>query len=89
MNFFAFIIALVAITSVTTIINTALRLAGRKYRYKDGFGEVTRLESLVSETNAEVDRLRKRVAVLEKLLTDDDRRLANEIDRLQRDEARF
>lgn len=89
MNFFAFIIALVAITSVTTIITTALRMGGRKYRFKEGFGEVTRLEGVVGDMKAEVDRLRTRVAVLEKLVTDDDRRLADEIDRLQRNEARL
>lgn len=89
MNFFVFIIVLVAITSVTTVITTAMRMASRKYRFKEGSGEVTRLEGLVGEMNTEVTRLRQRVAVLEKLVTDDDRRLADEIDRLQRDEARL
>jgi hypothetical protein len=89
MNFFTFIVVLVAITSVTTIITTAMRMASRKYRYKDGFGEVTRLDGTVGEMNAEITRLRQRVAVLEKLVTNDDRRLRDEIDRLQSDEARF
>jgi hypothetical protein len=38
-------------------------------------------------TQAELEKLKDRVAVLERLLTDDDRRLANEISRL-RDDAR-
>jgi precorrin-6B methylase 1 len=39
-------------------------------------------------TQAELEKLRDRVAVLERLLTDDDRRLANEISRLQSTEVR-
>ncbi len=35
----------------------------------------------------EIDKLRERVRVLEKLLTDDDRRLADEIERLRRTET--
>jgi hypothetical protein len=38
-------------------------------------------------TQAELEKLKDRVAVLERLLTDDDRRLAGEISRL-RDDAR-
>lgn len=47
--------------------------------------DVTRLERIVAETSAEVARLRERVEVLEKLVTDDDRKLADEIERLRRD----
>jgi hypothetical protein len=39
-------------------------------------------------TQAELEKLKDRVAVLERLLTDDDRRLANEISRLQSTEVR-
>lgn len=38
------------------------------------------------ETRTELARLRARVATLERLVTDDDRRLAGEIDRLSRTE---
>lgn len=38
-----------------------------------------------AETHAELERLRKRVAVLEQLVTDDDRRLAGDIEKLRRD----
>ncbi len=37
-------------------------------------------------TQAELERLKDRVAVLERLLTDEDRRLAGEINRLKRDD---
>jgi hypothetical protein len=40
-------------------------------------------------TQAELEKLKDRVAVLERLITDDDRRVANEINRLRgRDEVR-
>jgi hypothetical protein len=48
-------------------------------------GDRERLERIVAETSAEVARLRERVQVLEKLVTDDDRKLADEIERLRRD----
>jgi len=38
-------------------------------------------------TRAELESLRERVAVLERLLTDDDRKLAGEIERLRRDNS--
>lgn len=51
-----------------------------------GGANVQRLEQIVAETSAQVVRLRERVQVLEKLVTDDDRRLADEIERLRRRE---
>lgn len=42
------------------------------------------LEAIVAETQAEVSRLKERVIVLERLATDDDRKLADEIERLRR-----
>ncbi len=47
-----------------------------------GEGAESRAEH--AETSTELARLRDRVAVLERLLTDDDRKLASEIDRLSR-----
>jgi hypothetical protein len=41
-----------------------------------------------AEVMREIQRLKERVAVLEKLATDDDRKLAGEIDRLRGDELR-
>jgi hypothetical protein len=40
------------------------------------------------ETARELQKLKDRVAVLERLLTDDDRKLAGEIERLRREDAR-
>ena len=41
-----------------------------------------------SEVMTELHRLKDRVAVLERLLTDDDRKLASEIDRLRAEDLR-
>ncbi len=41
-----------------------------------------------AEVMRELQRLKERVAVLEKLATDDDRKLAGEIDRLRGDDLR-
>ena len=41
-----------------------------------------------SEVMNELHRLKDRVAVLERLLTDDDRKLASEIDRLRAEDLR-
>lgn len=41
-----------------------------------------------AEVMGEIQRLKDRVAVLEKLATDDDRKLAGEIDRLRGDDLR-
>jgi phage shock protein B len=40
-------------------------------------------DALVGSMQAQIDRLTERVAVLEKLVTDDDRRLSREIDSLR------
>ena len=40
------------------------------------------------EVMAELHRLKERVAVLERLMTDDDRKLAGEIERLRAEDAR-
>jgi len=42
------------------------------------------LGSRQGEVTGELQRLKERVAVLERLFTDDDRKLANEIERLRR-----
>ena len=40
-------------------------------------------DALIGSMQSQIDRLTERVAVLEKLVTDDDRRLAREIDGLR------
>ncbi|HOY77427.1 MAG TPA: hypothetical protein PLN33_06450 [Hyphomonadaceae bacterium] len=42
-------------------------------------------EAIIGSMQQQIDKLTDRVAVLERLVTDDDRRLAREIDNLRRD----
>jgi phage shock protein B len=42
-------------------------------------------EAIIGSMQQQIDKLTDRVAVLERLVTDDDRRLAREIDGLRRD----
>jgi hypothetical protein len=74
------------------IVTTALKYAAQKHRYRmeamQGGGDVQRLTAIVENLTKETEKLRDRVAVLEKLVTDDDRKLADEIDRLRRSESR-
>jgi hypothetical protein len=51
-------------------------------------GDVARLEQILAATQTEMARLKDRVQVLEKLVTDDDRRLASDIERLRSADAR-
>lgn len=50
--------------------------------------EVARLEQILAATQTEMAKLKERVQILEKLATDDDRRLASDIERLRASEAR-
>ena len=83
-------VAAVAIFGMLTFIAMlyfSYRMQQQKLHAKGGAGadETARLQHVVAETSAELVRLRERVQVLEKLVTDDDRRLADEIERLRRD----
>lgn len=46
--------------------------------------EVGRLNAIISEMHADMGKLKDRVNVLERLVTSEDRRIAEEIDRLSR-----
>jgi uncharacterized protein YlxW (UPF0749 family) len=49
-------------------------------------GQVDQLAAELAQTRTEMARLQDRVNVLERLATDGDRKLANDIERLRRDE---
>jgi hypothetical protein len=51
-------------------------------------GAVDGQERINAETTAELARLRSRLEVLERVITDDDRKLAREITQLRADQAR-
>lgn len=76
-------VAITAIICTFMVIRMAIRAKTAKYGAMSGGEDVARLERIVAETAAEIARLRERVQVLEKLVTDDDRKLAGEIERLR------
>lgn len=84
-----FVTALIPIAGIMTglILGVyGITLEREKVRAKaaaaSGGADAARLEALVSEMSSEMQRLRDRVAVLERLATDEDRRLSAEIGRL-------
>ncbi|HEY7799013.1 MAG TPA: hypothetical protein VIA80_09630 [Hyphomonadaceae bacterium] len=76
------IVTVVVVVTVFTylIVRMAMRYEEKKLAAKTGAGE--RVEQILAETQAEVSKLRERVQVLERLATDEDRRVASEISRL-------
>jgi hypothetical protein len=85
------IVPLAGMITGIIIVGAALKYAAQKNRYRmeamRGGGDVERLTAIVENLTKETERLRDRVAVLEKLVTDDDRKLADEINRLRRSET--
>lgn len=65
------------------VIRTTIRHEERKLALKAEGAAPAHLEQVVASMQTEMTRLRDRVNVLEKLVTDDDRRLAEEISRLK------
>lgn len=63
-------------------INLERERVRAKAAAKSGGADAARLEGVVAELHGEVQRLRDRVVVLERLATDEDRRLSAEIGRL-------
>jgi hypothetical protein len=72
---------------VYLIVRMATKHSEEKLRIKHGAGAAAAPDPGVAAAHIEIAALRERVQVLERLATDDDRRLAGEINRL-RSEAR-
>ena len=89
MGFFEFALAVILIGSISGIITNSMQLEKRRLKLKaeQGDGEVEQLKALVGDMHHEMTRLKDRVRVLERLATDGDRNLANEIERLRRQET--
>jgi hypothetical protein len=83
---FEMIVGIVLIGSVAGIVQQGIKLERDKIRAgrREAEGQTAELGGVVEELHKDVARLKDRVRVLEKLVTDDDRRLADEIDRLKR-----
>lgn len=89
MGMFEFIIGIVIIGTVSGIVTGGMKVEREKIRAKArGYGdEADALRGVVGEMHQDITKLKDRVRVLEKLVTDDDRRLADEIDRLRRTDS--
>lgn len=83
MDYLAGSIVAVVITTLVfifLIVRMALKHEEKRMALKSGANQ--RVDQILAETQAEVARLRERVQVLERLATDEDRRVASEISRL-------
>lgn len=89
MGVFEFVIALVVVGTVSSVITGGLKLEREKVKAKGrGYAEeADQLHGVIGEMHNDIAKLKDRVRVLEKLVTDDDRRLADEIEGLRRTET--
>ena len=78
-NPFAMVVAIVAIVMFAGV----LKGRNRHGMPMPGFGRSDEDERLINDMQKEIRTLGERVRVLEKLVTDDDRKLASEIERLR------
>jgi phage shock protein B len=76
---FLMVIAIIAIVFASKHYRTRMMMERSTGRSADD-------ERLISDMTGKIEKLSSRVAVLEKLLTDEDRTLAAEIERLRRDD---
>ena len=78
------VIVLVVLGFSLIVVRWGLAHEEKRMAMKAGGGvDVQRIEQVLAVTQAELVRLRERVQVLEKLATDDDRKLASDIERLR------
>jgi hypothetical protein len=88
MGIFEFIIIIiVAISTVGGIITNGMQLERRRLKAQSASSEAEELKALIGSMHGEIGKLKNRVRVLERLATDGDRNLADEIERLWRDEG--
>lgn len=73
-------VVIATLVFIYLIVRMAMKHEERKLSVKSGADQ--RTDQILAETQAEVAKLRERVQVLERLATDDDSRLAREINRL-------
>ncbi len=86
LGFFEFALGAVIAGSIAGVVQQSIKLEREKERSKRAGlgGEASQLREVVGDLHQDVAKLKERVRVLEKLVTDDDRRLADEIERLRR-----
>lgn len=86
LGFFEFALGVIVIGSITSVIGGKHKLERERLKAKRrGYDtDAEELHGVVGGMHDEMAKLKDRVRVLEKLVTDDDRRLADEIERLRR-----
>ena len=88
MGLFEFILGIVLICTIGTIVTNGMQLEKRRLKAKGtASAESEELRGIIGEMHGEITKLRDRVRVLERLATDGDRNLAQEIERLRREES--
>lgn len=86
MGLFEFIIAIVFITTIGGIVTNGMQLERRRLKAQASSNEAEELKALIGGMHGEIGKLQNRVRVLERLATDGDRHLADEIERLRRED---
>lgn len=86
---FEFLLGVAVVGSVSGVLTSKHKLERERVRARSfaAADDSDALRGVVGDLHQEVRRLRERVQVLEKLVTDDDRRLSDEIERLRRSET--
>lgn len=69
----------IVMTSAVQIVRMGLEHEEKRMALKAGMGEAGRLEQILAANEAELAKMRQRIEVLERLATDDERRLSREI----------
>ena len=87
MGLFEFILAMTLICTIGGIITTGMQTGKRRAGVRALKAENEEMRALIGDLHGEVGKLKDRVRVLERLATDGDRNLANEIERLRRTET--
>jgi hypothetical protein len=85
MGVFEFILGIILITTIGGVFTSRAHLEKHRLKARQTSGEAEELKALIGDMHGEITKLKDRVRVLERLLTDEDRKLANEIERLRRD----
>jgi hypothetical protein len=89
MDIMTMIVVVIALVAVFTLIVTRMAFKHEENQMQAlkskaaGETDVARLEQILAANQSEMMKLRDRVQVLERLVTDEDRRVSGEIDRLK------
>jgi|GWRWMinimDraft_16_1066024.scaffolds.fasta_scaffold39132_2 hypothetical protein len=89
MDIMTMIVVVIALVAAFTLIVTRMAFKHEENQMQAlkskaaGETDVARLEQILAANQSEMMKLRDRVQVLERLVTDEDRRVSGEIDRLK------